>query len=290
MTPECYPTLVRRNRAMAKQEKPSSEVDKKKHRSRIQFKIGRAVSALKDLGIDHRPQIYDPEADQFQNEDISLANEEEVPQLVEIQGNTTTENQTSKKMGKALKKDNAKVKPATDSTPMKLSKVTADEASVAVQSTTPEKTTPRQTRNQRKAALQKNKASAVEMKPTTDSSSAAPTKAEEVLELEQKASLKKNSGSNTKESPKGKRKSLAVTEINPAANVAVSQSPSKRSKLATKSPAKAENTPSKKNSKVTAKPSPQPAKTSEKAKPKTLVKVAAPSKLPVRSVKGKKPV
>ncbi len=288
MTPESYPALVRRNRVMAKQDKPVTEVDKKKHRSRMQFKIGQAVSGLKELGIDHYPQIYDPEAGQPQNESISLTNDDEVPQLVAIQPSTTTENKQSKKVGKALKQDNAKVKPTTDSTPTKPTNVTADAVAVAVQPTTPEKTSPKITRNQRKALLQKNKANAAAA--TIDSSPAAPTKAEKVLELDQKASPKTNSGSNTKESPKGKRKSVAVTETNPAvaASVAVSQSPSKRSKLAT--PAKADKTPSKKDSKVSGKPSPQPAKTSEKAKPKTLVKAAAPSKLPVRSVKGKKSV
>ncbi|XP_046442121.1 MKI67 FHA domain-interacting nucleolar phosphoprotein-like [Daphnia pulex] len=289
MTPECYPALVRRNRVLSKQDKPVTEVNKKKHRSRIQFKISRAVSGLKELGIDHHPQIYDPEVGELQNESISLTNDDEVPQLVAIQPSTTTENKPSKKVGKALKKDNVKVKPTTDSTPTKPTNVTADAVSVAVQPTTPEKTSPKITRNQRKALLKKNKDNAVEVKPTKDSSPAAPTEAEKVLKLDQKASPKANNGSNTKESPKGKRKSLAVTETNPAASVAVSQSPSKRSKLTT--PAKADNTPSKKDSKVSAKPSPQPAKTSEKAKPKTLEKATAPSKLPVlRSVKGKKSV
>jgi hypothetical protein len=288
MTPECYPALVRRNRVLSKQDKPVTEVNKKKHRSRIQFKIGRAVSGLKELGIDHHPQIYDPEAGQLQNESISPTNDDEVPQLVAIQPSTTTENKQSKKVGKALKKENVKVKSTTDSTPTKPTNVTADAVSVAIQPTTSEKTSPKITRNQRKALLKKNKDNAVEEKPTTDSSPAAPTEAEKVLKLDQKASPKANSGSNTKESPKGKRKSLAVTETNPAASVAVSQSPSKRSKLAT--PSKADKTPSKKDSKVSAKPSPQPAKTSEKGKPKTLEKATAPSKLPLRSVKGKKSV
>lgn len=64
MTPDAYPTLIRRNRRMTEQEEPPTAVDKENHRSRIQFKIGRAVNALKTLGIYHHPQMYDPQAGQ----------------------------------------------------------------------------------------------------------------------------------------------------------------------------------------------------------------------------------
>ena len=283
MTPESYPTLLRRNRVMAKQEKPSTEEDKKKHRSRIQFKIGRAISALKELGIDHHPQIYDPEAGR--HGEISHTNDDEVPQLVEIQ-NTITDSKQSKKMKVPKNRNtNAMVEPVADSKSKELTEVTTEAVSGVVQPTTPERKSLRATHNQRKATLQKNKAEVIEVKPTTDSTQATLTETDKVLKLEQKVSLKKQSTNIIPESSKGKRKGQAVSEIIPATNVPASQSPSKRSKSTTSSPTETSGTLLKKNP---AKPSPKSAETTGKAK--SLVKITVPSKLPVRSVKGKKPV
>ncbi|KAI9562130.1 hypothetical protein GHT06_013095 [Daphnia sinensis] len=244
MTPEVYPTLVRRNRLMAKQEKTPTEKDKQKHRNRMLFKITQAMNTLKEMGIDHQPQIYDPEAGANVNGDASQTNVDEVPQLVEIQ-TAIPDSKSSKKNRKAQKKNNADVKLATDSTP---TKGDAGSESVAVQPSTPTNSSPKLTRNQRKAALQKNKANSEVTSPVVDTPS---------------------------------------------------HSPSKRLKQSPKAPAESVATPLKKNSAVPVKPSPQPVKgsgvspkpDSKKAKANTFGKeVAAPSKLPIRSVKGKKPV
>ncbi|XP_057381851.1 MKI67 FHA domain-interacting nucleolar phosphoprotein-like [Daphnia carinata] len=247
MTSEVYPTVVRRNRLMAKQEKTPTEKDKQKHRGRILFKITRAVSALKEMGIDHQPQIYDPEAGASMNDDVSLTNSDEVPQLVAIQ-TAIPDSKSSKKNLKAKHKKNnnaADVKLATDSTPTKGG---AGFQSIGAQSSAPTDSSPKLTRNQRKAALKKNKANVEVTSPVDD---------------------------------------------------APSHSPSKRLKQSPKPPAKSAATPSKKSSEASVKPSPQSVKVSgaspkpdsKKAKANTFGKeVAAPSKLPIRSVKGKKPV
>ena len=60
ITPTCYPTLVRRKQLKAKQNKPTTDEEKNKHRSRIQFKIKRSVNALKEMGLDYAPQVFDP--------------------------------------------------------------------------------------------------------------------------------------------------------------------------------------------------------------------------------------
>lgn len=245
MTSEVYPTLVRRNRLMAKQEKTPTEKDKQKHRGRMLFKIARAMSALKKMGIDHQPQIYDPEAGANVNDDVSQSNVDEVPQLVEIE-TAIPESKSSKKNLKAPKRNStvADVKLATDSTP---TKGDAGSESVAVQPSTPANSSPKLTRNQRKAMLKKNKANEV-TSPVDDTPS---------------------------------------------------HSPNKRFKQSAKAPAKSVAIPLKKSSEVSVKPSPQPVKVSgrspkpdlKKAKANTFGKeVAAPSKLPIRSVKGKKPV
>lgn len=62
ITPVNYPTLVRRKRLKVKQDAPITEADKKKHRTRIHFKIKRSVIALQALGIVYQPHIYDPDA------------------------------------------------------------------------------------------------------------------------------------------------------------------------------------------------------------------------------------
>lgn len=177
------------------------------------------------------------------------------------------------------------VAPVADSKSKKLTEVTTNAVAGAVQPTTPERKSLRATHNQRQATLQKNKAEVIEVKPTPDSTPATLTETDIVLKLEQKVLLKKLSTNIIPESSKGKRKGQAVSEIIPATNVADSQSPSKRSKSTTSSPTKTSGTLLKKNP---AKPSPKSAETTGKAK--SLVKITVPSKLPVRSVKGKKPV
>lgn len=251
MTEESYPALVRRNRLMTKQDKPSTEKDKQKHRGRILFKITRAMSALKEMGIDHQPQIYDPEAGKHVNDDASQINADEVPQLVAIK-TAIPDSKLAKNMPKSPKRKNTAVniKLSPDST---LTKVNAVSESVTVQPSTPGDSSPKLTRNQRKAALKKNKGNtAPELNLTSD----------------------------------------------PAIADTLSHSPNKRLKQSAKAPAKSVATPLKKNPEASVTPSPQPAKVSVGPSPKpdsTKTKAfgketAAPSKLPIRFVKGKKPV
>ncbi len=109
ITSNSYPTLMRRNQLKKRQEKPISEEDKRKHRSRIEFKIKLAVNKLQEMGVNYKPQTYDPEADQHANgaHKEGKTDSEQVPRLVSIL--PTVVKGTTQKSGKAAKRNASKV-------------------------------------------------------------------------------------------------------------------------------------------------------------------------------------
>ena len=279
ITPDSYPTLVRRNRLMAKQEKPADEDDKKKHRGRIEFKISRAVNALKDMGIDYFPQIYDPEAEKYVTQTLdSDMDTDEVPELVSIQP-VATEN-TPKKEKKEAKKNAGKVVTTKDSP-----------ASVHV-SQTEESTLSKKSSRKKTPAKNDNKR-------VSDSANTPNEKSKDAdVDCADEDTAKKPATS-VKASSIPTKVSIKASPLPAKTSVESSPSPAKASPFpASKKSAKQSKIPTaSKSSEATAttspkpsgKPSPKP--NSKKAKPKSLIKeVASPTKKVTRSAKGKKAV
>jgi hypothetical protein len=145
ITPESV--MGRKKNIKAKQDGPITQENKDKHRKRLTSKVNKAVRALKEMGIDYFPQIYDPEMKKTPvqaavTEEVDENMSDAVPKLVAVATSepvAITPENASKKRRQSVKKTPAKTATPTAKTPSSTPKkrMTRAAAAAAAGSNTP---------------------------------------------------------------------------------------------------------------------------------------------------------